>query len=1228
MKKKYYFIPLIVFYYILLSNTLFAQQDFYYSKGEKIPLEISTQKISIKFKNGITEDQIQQFLSKEPILGEIKPIRPAIARGFHTISLNEITDVKHLVQRLKNETEVEIVNPVYLIRGLHEIIPFDIFIVQFKPWVTQIKIEELNKQHNVEIVKTSTASPNLYTLRVASQSDLPVLEMANEYYETLLTEYSLPDFIIKAELLTNPNDTYFQYQYYFHNTGQTGGVDDADIDALEAWEITTGSSQCTVAIIDQGGTFHEDLPSSRIVPGYDFYYDDNDPSPGGNEAHGMACAGIIGASQNNSKGIAGLIPECKIMNIRIFNEYGQTTSNSNIAEAIDFAWQNDASVISNSWGFALPGYWDDNIAAAINRAFTQGRGGKGSVVVCAAGNTADRENDDYGYVMFPASVSGVLSVGATDKSNNIQNYSPRTFFNLDVDIVAPSGDKGYLLGSKLIEFKGDVWSLDMSGQPGYNPGDYGIDPPTEYIHYIWDYPGGDSYPPGNYTAKFGGTSAACPQVAGVSALILSLNNNLYATLNNPQVQDIIKKTADDMGPEGEDNDFGHGRVNAYQALLSGLAYANKSISSSATAYNNGRRLNRDSGNHYHLVFGSGGETFYRKSTAGGASWEEPIRLSEGNNNNKFPSICYSKYAVWQRYKGYSYGEYKYDIYFAKSHFWIPTKIDNISNLNFSNQTDPLPVIAYKTRSGGYRLIVCVKTNSAIKYVTSDNYGTSWSSANIVPATLASHHNPSLSMGPTTPANTVYLTYDNGSTIYLNSYTDSWGTSYSVPAGTATINSKNASVEVDGDNGINVAWEGKKRFGNKQIIFHRRKYNGSWQTATYFESSSANYYRPSISGHDSNKRTVVWYSDGGAVYHAYYNGSAWSEFGGMTDTWLQHANISTGTTTAKFVSTGGLTSPYTIYLSSETFPPSGGLSKIASGNSVTDGDLILTPLNVIYHRSASLQTDNEESSFWLELGEIAVNESKDNFTSVDFIPLDEKSLNVTVTNIFDHLQSDPFEFATDAQTIEWMQKVYLHRIEKLLYQGKSEIIIKIFLNDDNTKSPLTILNESYIPVSVADSLIELKVQKDIKDYQGRKVFLSVLVEGVDGDNAEIVAELGHNYLIQDEKLLKKSIQEKQGDQYTNNQVPSQFKLDQNYPNPFNASTVIQYHLTNESHVELAIYNLIGQKICTIQNEHKQPGYHSVTWDGIDDNGAVVSSGIYIYVVKTDRFRDVKKMILLR
>lgn len=73
-------------------------------------------------------------------------------------------------------------------------------------------------------------------------------------------------------------------------------MNDADIDAPEAWDISTGSSSIIVAVIDQGGAAHEDLPSSRIVPGYDYFNIDNDPSPGGNSAHGMACAGIITAS--------------------------------------------------------------------------------------------------------------------------------------------------------------------------------------------------------------------------------------------------------------------------------------------------------------------------------------------------------------------------------------------------------------------------------------------------------------------------------------------------------------------------------------------------------------------------------------------------------------------------------------------------------------------------------------------------------------------------------------------------------------------------------------------------------------------------------------------------------------------------------------------------------------------------------------------------------------------
>ncbi len=281
------------------SGLVFAQQDFYYSRGQKIPLGVSSEKISIKFTSGPIETQIQSLLSAEPVLGARKSLGPASAQGFFTVSLQFATNVKGLVGRLRAMPQVNTVNPVYLLDGL-EAIPFDHFMIQFKSSVTRAEIDALNTQHNVEVVTVSTASPNLYTLRITSNSDYSVLEMAKIYYESLPAEWSMPDFIVPIELFQPPNDTYFDKQYYLHNTGQTGGVPDADIDALEAWGLSTGSSNITVAVIDEGTEAHEDLPSARLVAGYDYYALDNDPSPGGNQAHGMTTAGIVAATQNNN----------------------------------------------------------------------------------------------------------------------------------------------------------------------------------------------------------------------------------------------------------------------------------------------------------------------------------------------------------------------------------------------------------------------------------------------------------------------------------------------------------------------------------------------------------------------------------------------------------------------------------------------------------------------------------------------------------------------------------------------------------------------------------------------------------------------------------------------------------------------------------------------------------------------------------------------------------------
>ena len=96
----------------------------------------------------------------------------------------------------------------------------------------------------------------------------------------------------------------------------------------------------------------------------------------------------------------------------------------------------------------------------------------------------------------------------------------------------------------------------------------------------------------------------------------------------------------------------------------------------------------------------------------------------------------------------------------------------------------------------------------------------------------------------------------------------------------------------------------------------------------------------------------------------------------------------------------------------------------------------------------------------------------------------------------------------------------------------------------------------------------------------------------------------------------------------NGIPSGFELAQNYPNPFNPQTVIKYQTTQSSRVELAVYNLLGQKVRVLVNEIKPSGSYEARWDGTNDFGEVVSSGVYVYRLKSGEFESTKKMVFLR
>ena len=94
------------------------------------------------------------------------------------------------------------------------------------------------------------------------------------------------------------------------------------------------------------------------------------------------------------------------------------------------------------------------------------------------------------------------------------------------------------------------------------------------------------------------------------------------------------------------------------------------------------------------------------------------------------------------------------------------------------------------------------------------------------------------------------------------------------------------------------------------------------------------------------------------------------------------------------------------------------------------------------------------------------------------------------------------------------------------------------------------------------------------------------------------------------------------------IPNSFALKQNYPNPFNPTTKINYEIPQSAFVELVVFNLIGQMIKVLNSTFQQPGYYSINWDGKNDNGVSVPSGVYFYTISSKSFQKTKKMLYLK
>jgi len=463
--------------------------------------------------------------------------------GFQLISIQDATvDVDKALDKIRLDGAVLTGTHVFELpenRGIY--VPTGELFIEFRPNTSvSLKQSAINELH---LTIKEARGQDGFVVAVTPQSPNPI-KVANELQKKPYVAIAEPDlaskFVTKAFVL--PTDGLMDQQWHLRNTGRhrntnVGFKIGADARVIDAWSAarTVGQPDIIVAVVDDGFDLsHPDLSMpGKIIRPWDFTRRTDNPRPEFGDWHGTACAGVAVAAAGLG-GVIGAAPGCTLMPVR----WGPNLSDAQIEAWFDYVTAKGADVVSCSWGAANP-YFPLSTRAfrALERCATQGRGGKGCVIVFAAGNSNhDINNAEGGTLDGFAIHPNVIAVAASTSVDTRSNYSN---FGREISICAPSSGAGGW----------GVLTCDVTG----------IDPTTGVAL---------GYSEGDYTYEFGGTSSACPLVAGIAALLLSIKPEMTSA----QVKDLLQESARKIGDSGSydisghSDQFGYGCVDAYAAV--------------------------------------------------------------------------------------------------------------------------------------------------------------------------------------------------------------------------------------------------------------------------------------------------------------------------------------------------------------------------------------------------------------------------------------------------------------------------------------------------------------------------------------------------------------------------------------------------------------------------------------------------------------------------------------